>query len=75
MLPPMKEVAPGATLEWDVKDAGALEKILVPSQATILRLRVALVAFEISNTRGMQPVDEYLERSCALQSASTVLVN
>ena len=73
MLPPMKGVQPGEAFRWRIEDAALLNKLLAPYVVSALRMRVAVRDFPSSNVRGAQPLDEYLESSCPVQSKTTVL--
>jgi hypothetical protein len=73
MIPPMKRVKPGERLRWRIEDKGLLDKLLAPNTPSAVRLRVALREFPTSNVRGAQPVDEYVEASCPVQSKATIL--
>jgi hypothetical protein len=68
MLPPMVVVAPGERLTWRIEEPKLLEKILAADILTTVRVRVALRAFPPSTVRGQQPLEAYLEASCAIQS-------
>ena len=73
MIPPMRRVQPGERFRWRIEDATLLEKLLAPRTVSAVRLCVALREFPTSNTRGNQPVDEYLQNSCTVQSNPTIL--
>ena len=68
MLPPMVAVAPGERLTWRIDEPKLLASILVADVLTTVRVRVALRAFPPSSVRGRQPLDAYLEASCAIES-------
>jgi hypothetical protein len=72
MIPPMRLVPPGANCRVELTSPALLQKLVERRLAPVLEARVATIKLRQTRSRGEQPLDEYLQHSCVIQSADAV---
>jgi hypothetical protein len=72
MIPPMRLVPPGEDCRVELTFPALVQKFLERRLAPSLEARVSTIELRQTRTRGEQPLDEYLQHSCIIQSAGAV---
>ncbi len=70
MVPAMRMVAPDGNLDFELTSPALLEKLGDKRLLPHLMSRVATKQLAESRTRGEQPLEDYLQHSCTIQSSA-----
>lgn len=69
MVPPLRLVPPGTALDLEMTAPALSQKLLEQILAPQVHARVATIELPHSRTRGQQPLEDYIQSSCAIRSA------
>jgi len=72
VVPRMRLVPPGSDLKFELTLPALVQRLSEQRLSPFIRARVATKEIVESRTRGEQPLTEYLQHSCAIQSAVTM---
>lgn len=72
MTPTMRMVSPGEDLTFEIVSPGIVQKLVDQRLSPQMYARVATRKMAENRTRGEQPLQEYLEYSCVIQSSVVV---
>jgi hypothetical protein len=68
MLPSMQLVRPGTDLTIQLTPPALVQRLLEQRLSPLLQARVATKELAVSNIRGKQPLEDYIQHSCIVQS-------
>jgi hypothetical protein len=72
MVPPMRIIPPGEKVRFQITSPDLVRQLTDGARKPVALARIATRELRESRTRGEQPLEDYIENSCTVRSASSV---